>query len=605
MPTNKPGPVSVEDIFTGVNANIGDRLARRDWLVHMHSASKERVRTVTAVANGEWYTIWPNLTQTPEAPTVANIVEMGINHWASVLGAILPSVRVPTHATENRSQAKRGARKRERRLRELWKTSNWSELAAQNGADYAGAGFSLLGVWANFGEKDLSKRNPYVMHFDPRHTYVLKDNLGEVTEMLVARRIESHELAHILKDEYPAAYKMLKDKGDDVEEWFWYDKSTFFRAILDVSKEGRDAARWVVLVNEENKLGFVPAAEVVRPTFDGERRGVFDQTIHILKTMHKLMLLTIQSTEENSFPAIGVYDVKNPQDFGPGAVMRYRSENAKIERLGPSNHFDVKDLITRLGDQSMQAATYPQQLGGEPGASIVSARGVKASMGALDARLALAHKQFELLYSKISGYLLAVDETYCDGEKTILGDQTDDMKAESFLPSRDIAGAWEVACTYGIGAGSDPANIEIRLNMHVESGMVSKETGRENLPFLEDPDGERIKIFREVMQQAIMDTALAAAANNDPSLAAEALTLMTDNEADFDEVIKKLVEFISQPQEPETPAGAPGGSPALGALQGAESLARGGTPGQAGGQVPGGNLPPLSQIMGQDARLVT
>ena len=603
MATARPGRVSVEDIFTGVSANIGDKLQKRDWLVHMHSESKTRVRTATSIANGEWYTVWPNLSQTAEAPTVANIVEMGINHWASIFGAILPSVRVPVNASQDRSQAKRGARKRERRLRELWKSSNWSELAAQGGADYAGAGFTIAGVWANFGERDLKKRHPYVMHFDPRTTFVLKDNLGNITEMLVARRLPEHELARHLKEEYPTLYNQLKDRGDEVEEWFWYDQETFMHVILDVTKEGRDAARWVVLTNEENKLGFVPAWEAVRPTFDGERRGIFDQTIHILRTMHRMMIMTIQSTEENAFPAIGVYDVQNPKDFGPGAIIRYRSPDSKVDRLGPAQHFDIKDLISRLTDEAMRYATYPQQLIGEPGGSIVSGRGVKASMGALDARLALAHKQFELMYSKLSGFMLAMDEVYCDGEKQILGDETDDAKAEGFLPSRDIAGAWTVACTYGIGAGSDPANIEIRLQMHIEGGLISKETAREQIPFLEDPDAERLKIFRENMHLAIQDSALQQAAAADPAMAAHALKLMQADDMDFDDIIDALVEFILQPQE--DPAAA-GGSPAAGVLQGAESMARGGMPGggpaAGGGGPPGLSLPPLGDIMQQDSR---
>ena len=594
-------------LFTGIGAHIGDRLARRDYLFHLHQASKQRVNIITKVVAGEWYTVWPNLTQTPEAPTVANIIEMGINHWAAVLGAVLPTLSSPVYASEDASQGKRGARKRERRLRELWRRSNWSELAAKNGADYSGSGFTILGVWVNFGESDLKKRHPYVVHYDPRHTYILKDELGDITEMLVSRRVDEMTLAAQIKEEYPVLYERMKDHINDVEEWFWYDKETFFRAIIDVSKEGREAGRWVVLVNEPNELGFVPAYETVRPTFDGERRGIFDQTIHILRTMHRLMLLTIASTEENSFPAIAVFDVQNPQDFGPGAIIRMRSPESSVERLGPSNHFDVKDLISRLSDDARAQSTYPQQLMGEPGASIVSAKGIGAAQGALDARLALAHRQFEVLYSKVSGFLMAMDQVYCDGEKTILGDASDNIAAESWLPSRDIAGAWVVEATYGIGAGSDPANIEIRLNMNVESGMISLETGRANLPFLPDPGGEPIKIFREQMRAAISAAALARAEKTgDITLAAKALQLVSKDDVDFEEAMMELVEIMTAPQEGEGEAGPAGPeSPALEALQTGESLARGGGPNAAGGTLPGGGLPPLSRILGQDSRQVS
>lgn len=578
------------------------RWDRRDWLVHKFQSHKTRVNTATTIANGNWQVIWPDMSQTPEAPTVANLIEMGVNHWAAIGGAILPSVRVPVHVTENRSQGKRGARKRERRLRELWEKSNASEVAALLWTDYALAGSATLGAWVNFAEKDPAKRNPYFVRYDPRHTYLLKDDLGNVIEMLVARKIDRAELKARLSPEQAA---LFKDAGpEDVEEWFWFEKDCFSYTLADVSKDGRSTSRGLVLVDEENPLGFVPVWEAVRPTADGERRGIFDQTVHILKTMHKLMTLTIASTEEHSFPAILEYDVENPGQFGPGAILHARSSDASIERLSPGTHFDVKDLIARLTDQAMQQSVFPQQLSGEPGGSIVSKAGINASMGALDARLALAHKQMELLFGKVSGFLLAVDEIFCAGDKQILGDFRDNQEAESWNPERDVAGAWNARCTYGIGAGSDPANIEVRLSMHLANGLISKETAREQLPFLEDPAKEPIMQLREHMQEALTMGIIARAGQGDPSAAAQALKLLQKDDVDFDDVVEKLVDFIMNPEPPP----GQGGDPALAAIQGAESMMRGGIPGSAEqappGDMAGMGLPPMGQILGQDSRQV-
>lgn len=593
MPTDRPGPVPIDTLSTGIRVGLGSRLARRDWLVEKFQSTHERVATVTRIATGEWHTQWPDLATTPEAPTVANLVEIGIAHWASIFGAVLPSFRIPIHASSNRSQAKRGARKRERRIRQLWRKSNLSESAALFGADYAGAGYAVGMVWADFGEPDPAKRDPYIMRIDPRHVFLTKDNLGNITELLVARKISLKELQAMWSKENPEYLDVFsKSKDEDIEEWFWIDKDRFFYAVVDVGKGPNKASnaanRHVVLTDAPNELGFVPAAEAVRPTFDGQRRGGFDQTIHILRTMQRLMLMTIHSTEEHSYPAVAGFDVANPEDFGPGAFMQLLSPEAKIDRLGPSAHFDVKDLIMRLGEEGRTQGALPQQLFGEPGASIVSARGINASMGSLDARLAVAHKQMEKLFSRLSGFLLAMDEVYCDGEKTILGDETDDDEAESFIPSRDIGGAWTVDCTYGLGAGSDPANAEMRLQMHLGGRLISRETARHELPFLDDPDGEPLKQFREAMQDALITGVLQRASAGDPTLAMESLRLLRKDDVDFEDVLDKLVEFMAAP--PETPGGG-----ALDAVQGAESLARGGIPGSAE-QAPA--LPPLGQIMG-------
>lgn len=593
-----PGPKPLDSFAaTGARVDLGNRMNRRDLLIERFQDTHARVSTVTNIATGEWYVEWPDLTVTPEAPTVANIVEVGIAHWSSLFGSVLPTFRSPVNASQDRSQAKRGARKRERRVRQLWKMSNINELAALWGADYAGAGYAIGMAWTDFGEPNPAKRDPYLMRIDPRHAFLRKDNLGNITELLVARKISRQDLIHMWKETNPD-YLSEFDKmaEEEVEEWFWIDKDTFFHAIVDTSKKGREANRHVVLAEVENKLGFVPAWEAIRPSFDGQRRGVFDQTIHILRTMHRLMVMTIHSTEEHAYPATLGFDVANAGDFGPGAHIELLSPEGQFDRLQPSQHFDVKDLISRLGEEGRTQGALPQQLFGEPGASIVSARGINAAMGALDARLALAHKQFEKLFGKLSGYLLAIDEIYCPGNKTIVGD-TEDEKAEAYSPKRDVNGAWMIECTYGLGAGSDPANTEMRLHMHLGGGLISRETARHELTFLDDPDGEPLKQFREQMIDAMSAGILQRAAElGDPTVAAEALKLLNSDDVSFEEVIEKLVEFIGNPPQQE-------GGGALPAVQGMESLSRGGVPGSAA-QAPAPQLPPLGQLMGNDSNQV-
>lgn len=602
MPTtNTPGPQPISaGGAVGYNAPMGNRRDRRDWFVNKFQSVHARVRTVTNISIGDWYVEWPNLSQTPEAPTVANLVDLGINHWASVGGAILPSVRAALVTSDKRAGQKARARKRERRIRELWDKSNASELAALLWGDYAGAGFAVCGAWTNFEEPDPAKRDPYLVRFDPRHTYILKDNVGNITELLVARVISKQEL-RLMYPEYARFFE--KSRDEDIEEWFWYTGDEFLHAVVDVSSEGASQSRQAILLREENPLGFVPAWEATRPTFDGQRRGVFDQTVHILRTMHRLMTLTIYSAEEHSFPTIVEFDAVNPGDFGPGSIISLRSPEGRLDRLAPQQHFDVKDLIGRLAEQAQNQSVFPQQLLGEPGASIVSARGINASMGAIDARLALAHKQFEVLFGKVSGFLLAIDETFCDGEKEITGDVRDGNKAEKFTPSEDIAGQWGAVATYGIGAGSDPANIEMRLNMNLSSGLLSRETARRQLPFLDDPDLEPVLQMREAMRDSLIAGILAQSQQGMLEPVARALKALQADDVDIDGVVEELVEFLLAPPEPA--GGPPGlGGPA-GAVQGAESLARGGIPGNAEQAPDALGLPPLGALIGQDSRQVS
>lgn len=72
------------------------------------------------------------------------------------------------------------------------------------------------------------------------------------------------------------------------------------------------------------------------------------------------MMMTIYSSEENSFPAVLEYDTVNAEDFAPGAIIRARSSEAKLERITPTSHFDVKDLVARLGEEARSEAVFPQ-----------------------------------------------------------------------------------------------------------------------------------------------------------------------------------------------------------------------------------------------------
>src|SRR5690606_4662554 len=147
-------------------------------------------------------------------------------------------------------------------------------------------------------------------------------------------------------------------------------------------------------------------------------------------------------------------------------------------------------------------------------------RAIAASMGALDASLALTHRQFEWGLAEADSLALQFDEVYCDGPKTIYGDARDRKKPESFTPSRDIAGHYEVTVSYGLGAGSDPMNREVRLSMHLRDRLISRKRARDEMDFLEDPEQEEIEATKEAMLDAIITGLLAQAQAGDPELAA-------------------------------------------------------------------------------------
>ena len=584
--------------------DLGSLFARRDFLIGAYKDWKDRIHRITLIANGYWYEVWPDLTREPSAPSVANTIELALDHFGAIMGTVVPSVKVPVPHEEAGPQGERGASKRERRIRELRESSNYAALLGNAGQDYAGTGAAALGVWVNFEEPDPAKRNPYYLRFDPRHYYPVTDSRGNITEFLVARKRNLYDIAR----EYPDAASLSKKQDVEVEEWFWYTNEDFLHCVVDVpsSDPSKKERNYVVLSYADNELGLVPVVEIHRPTFDGERRGEYDQTIHIMRMEHMLMMLTVERTAQEVFPAIAGIDVDGLEKFGPGATMEYLSPEGKIDVFNPQHFFDVKDLIARLDESARVAAKYPQQLSGEPGASIASSRAIQASMGALDSALAQAHRQFEWGLAKLDSLALMLDEKYCDGQKTIYGDARDRKNPETFLPSRDIAGHYEVVVSYGIGAGSDAANREMRITMAHGDHLISRKRAREELDWLEDPEEEETQVAKEALLDAVLQGFVAKSAQGDSRLAMEFFALLNDADLTLEEKFKRLIEKEQAIQEqamkaqqgpqPAIGAGPPGGLPGGGAQAAinAEGMARGGVPGQAASV----KLPPLAGILG-------
>ena len=554
---------------------------------------------ITRIVNGDWFRVWPDLTREPSAPTVANTIEMSISHFAAIGGAIVPSIQVPVPFNQSGPEGSRGAMKRERRIREIEAKSNIENLLSGWYGDYAGAGASAAFVWVDDFNKPEDERNPIIHRLDPRHYYPVRDAQGTITECLVARKVHAYELLR----QYPQLENVVKVDDTDLEEWFWFMPDRILHMIADMSATGVKNKTGYILTDTENPLGMVPVIELVRPSFDGERRGIHDQTIHIMRVQHHLMSLTVEKTEEDVYTPIGYYDVEDPETFGPGSMHKFRSAESRLEPIGTKSQFDVKDLIGRLEEQARFQSVFPQQLTGDPGASIASGRAIGASQGALDARLALAHRQFEWFLEHISGLILRIDEHFCEGNKTIHGDLHDRKQPETYNPARDVAGNYEVARSYGLGAGSDPTNRETRLQMHLAAGLISRARSREELDFLEDPLHEEKAISKEAMIDAINQGMMGVASQGPQgvAMAAEYFNLLNNPNLTMEEVIvafhKNQAEAASAAAEANaggTPGPPQGGPSPLDVAAGAEGAARGGVPA-------GAALPDLPAIMGEGA----
>lgn len=607
-----PGPREV--LQTGAGAdwiNPKDLYERRDYLVQLHRDHKHRIRRIRNIINGNWYTEWPDVSPGPEIPAVSNVIHQVFEHWVSLFSSQKPMIKVPPPANRDVKGGKRAARKRERRLRGRWHDSNMTQILGQIGGDYVSTGVATLAAWANFEEPDTTKRNPYVLRFDPLHTYPQNDSKGNLTELLVARcrdpvswRKEHPEYAHLFKD----------TQDSELEEWYWYTDDMFYYCVADISFSGRKKNAFVCLEKMENRLGMIPVWEARHPTADGQRRGMLDQAIGPQRQAHLLTLKRLQAIDMEIFSPTFEYNTIKPEEHGPGSVVSGRSSDAKFEKMQWRSSFDVATQIEQIKEDLRQESAFPQQLQGQPGASIVSARGTQSVQGQIDAKLASAQSQIAMLCEKASAGMLMIDEMFCPGTRTIVGDDRERLTPEAYDPEKDVMGNYEVTVSYGIGLGSDPTARELRLQTHYTNQAISMEKYRDELGYVDDPDKEDIRILRMKLGEATFAGLLQRIAQGEIGpIVEEAWKLVSQEEANKEEVIEKLIEALRIPAQPPQPdpmgmaPQVPGLPPGMGGQmlgpQGdgvalAESLARGGSGGTGGPPSgPGPAMPPVQQLL--------
>ena len=128
---------------------------------------------------------------------------------------------------------------------------------------------------------------------------------------------------------------------------------------------------------------------------------------------------------------------------------------------------------------------------------------------------------------------------------------------------------------YGIGAGTDPSNREMRLSMNLQQGMISRETARDEMDFLDDPAREELRIVKQKAIDSFMNGIYQKAQQGDIAAAATLIDAMKKEDTDINELVSKVIESMQQPATPEMPGmpgmpgpGGPGGAPDLGALLG-------------------------------------
>ena len=552
----------------------------REW--HDH------IDTLDAVYRGDWQRVFPDESAVMEIPKVMNLVQVGLDDTSRLVAETVPSVRCEPRSNTDKAAA-------EAQLMEVIATTYWEYgdgelLIPSLSMDLDGAGAAFLACVVSEGSE-----YPHPFRIDPRHCFPSVVN-KQLLDLVVSSKLKVRQVKALFPQ---AAIPPSAVDGDDMLILDYYDSEVSLVIGVDPSSPNGEPVR---LRYTKHDLGTIPVAFAQMDTFDGVFRGSYDQVLGALNTKNRIVNQILDSADQAISAPIAYWDVHNPEDFGPGALLRLNSPEGKIERVNPavvSGHlFPVLEMLER---ETRGGTAYPAQRQGEVSQSIASAAFVNSTMGQLSTKSRNIQRLLGSMRSHWNDVAYRLDKTYLDTEKPLCKAVG---RKRTYTPSEAIGEYTKNRVVYGMGAGLDKVNQRVAVLQAQGAGLISKETSREQLEEIPDPTQEQLKIDREVAADILKQKLLQQA---DLMSTLKVVTAMNDGK-DLPEAAKELLVFLeeqaqaaaqSQTAEGAAP-GLPSGVPPEQVAAAQTALEKGGVPGQAPELQSGPEVefapPPLTQL---------
>lgn len=552
--------------------------------------------------NGDVTIPLPELSQS-ERPAVANLIAMGLDQSAMRIASTVPDVFYPPDKP-GQPQSEKFARIR-RQATQAWWHHNKMRLKMRRRARWL-IGYSSAPVLIrpNF-ELQIPMwhiRNP-LQTFPPPG--LDPDQLTPPDCIFSFSR----SLAW-LNQHYPEQTRMLrKDREPRAEDAYdvieYVDDNEFVMAVCGRPRdryEDREDGRQAVAELERipNRAGMCPVVIPGRITLD-RPQGQYDGMLGMYQSAARLMALEQIAVERGIFP--DTYLVSRPgetADFvvGPfdgrsGKVNVVRGGDIKEVQTNPG--FQTNPTIDRLERAQRLTGGIPSEFGGESSTNVRTGRRGDAILSAVvDFPIQEAQELFAESLSEENKRAIAVDKTYFNHPKSF------------YIPTKGNKG--RVDYTPGIHftsdtnfvsyshAGADINSLVIGIGQRIGIGTLSKRTGQELDPLIDDAELEHDRTIHEALEQAVLQSVQQQAATGaiPPADVARIAQLVLENKESLVGAIIKVQQEAQAAQAAmaAAPPGAPETQPGLGPTPG---------PGQAPPAVPppGPSIGNLANLLGQ------
>jgi hypothetical protein len=543
--------------------------------------------------SGNWQIVFPGETAVVELPNIMNMIQVGMEDIAKLTSESKPTIKCSPFG--NTQDAQRNAYMREAVGNTYWDVNRADVFTPRLALDLAGAGACFMASTAD------KKTFPYpVVHrIDPRHAFPDVHD-GKLQDLLVVQVLLLRQAARLfpmlgLDDISP-------DRADSVELLEYYGNDEVIQAI-SLSRDGQPApysesTPVQVIKRWPHKLGRPPVAFSMLDSFDGQFRGMFDQIKGSLKIKNRIVKLMMDYTDRLVYAPKVSKGLLNPEERdGPDAHYRLdpNTPDARMDRLPPAGSSpQLFGLLEYLDREQRGGTSYPAARQGQVTQSIASASFVASTQGQLTSTVRNIQRLIAYLRQDMNAIMFELDEKHLNFEKPLTRPVG---RKREYKPKETLGGVYQNKVIYGASAGLDRTSADVRILQFRQAGLISGETAREQLDFLDEKseEGERIKAERaeEVMAAKFFEQA----SLEDVTKVYTAMQRgVAQAKAIADTLEERQAEIAAQPP-PGLPPGPPpgaGGGP-LGAEQQQVALARGGRPGPP--EQNGFQGPPLEEML--------
>lgn len=555
-----------------------------------HRERDQRHRDVHDVRSGDISTVIPG--SMPDAwpkPVTANMIDATARDVAEVMGQ-MPSINC-TNSLQTSDRSKKFSSKRTKMANHYVIASRLPAGEQVRFSDhYQSYGMAIYSV-----EPDFENKTPILRVENPMGAYPEFDLFGRLKSYSRVWREEAISLVA----KYPSLMRTLKKQspsgyGDDES---WAERE------IEICKYMDDEQILMFLPAHSNRLvdqmdnpmGKLMVSIAVRPSFDHEIRGAFDDAIWVYLAKSRMAMLGLEATEKAVRAPLAVPRDVQRMVFGGDSIIRTDNPD-KIKYVGIDMPQFAAQEAQNMERELRLATRSPESRTGNVSANIITGKGIEALQGGFDTVITTGQQVIGMALKRALEYAFEMDEKLWPSEKkTIRGVVQGAPFEETYIPSKDIGGNYLVDVAYGFAAGQDPARAIVAMLQLRGDNLVSRDFVMRQLPMEIDVVQMQTQIDNEQFEDALK-AGLQGFMQSIPQMAMQGMDPM-DAIMKMAEVIKlresgqPIHEAILRAYKPKE---APQGAQEAAAPQGQPV-----TPG-APGQAPGGPVGGVGGPTGMD-----